>query len=328
MSIGQLPAIVASSTFIDYISTNIGRFAATSNATGTFPAIAISQYSSNGSLGRDAIYINPSGNVGIGTSSPSDYSGYTTLHINGKSGTGSGVVRVTNFNGTASFNMYADAAATFNTTSAIPFLFLTQDTEGMRIKSGGGVEIKNFGAGDTGLYILAPNSFSGLTYNSACISTASTGWYHFVGQSGNGSTITTNNILIYGNGNVQNANNSYGAISDIKLKENIVDATPKLDNLMKVRIVNYSLKTDLGYESNKQIGVIAQELEQVFPGLVEDIEDFKEVEVTDEEGNVTKEKQSLGTVTKSVKYSVFIPMLIKSIQEQQAQIEELKAKIK
>jgi chemotaxis receptor (MCP) glutamine deamidase CheD len=36
----------------------------------------------------------------------------------------------------------------------------------------------------------------------------------------------------------------------------------------------------------------------------------------------------LGTVTKSVKYSVFIPMLIKSIQEQQAQIEELKAKIK
>jgi hypothetical protein len=70
LSLGQLPAIVASSTFMDYISTNIGRFATTSNATNTFPAIAISQYSSNGSLGRDAIYINPSGNIGIGTTSP------------------------------------------------------------------------------------------------------------------------------------------------------------------------------------------------------------------------------------------------------------------
>jgi hypothetical protein len=35
----------------------------------------------------------------------------------------------------------------------------------------------------------------------------------------------------------------------------------------------------------------------------------------------------LGTTTKSVKYSVFVPMLIKAIQEQQAQIEELKAKM-
>ena len=39
------------------------------------------------------------------------------------------------------------------------------------------------------------------------------------------------------------------------------------------------------------------------------------------------EKIDLGTTTKSVKYSVFVPMLIKAIQEQQAQIEELKAKI-
>jgi hypothetical protein len=29
---------------------------------------------------------------------------------------------------------------------------------------------------------------------------------------------------VYTNGNVENTNNSYGAISDIKLKENIVDA--------------------------------------------------------------------------------------------------------
>jgi hypothetical protein len=102
-------------------------------------------------------------------------------------------------------------------------------------------------------------------------------------------------------GNVQNTNNSYGAISDAKLKENVVDATPKLEKLNQVRIVNYNM---IG-EEQKQLGVIAQELEQIFPGMVEESPD------RDKEGN------DLGTTTKSVKYSVFVPMLIKAMQEQQ-----------
>ena len=133
-----------------------------------------------------------------------------------------------------------------------------------------------------------------------------TGWYN--------STTPTNGTLSFNvtsNGNVTNTNNSYGPISDIKLKENIVDATPKLDDLMKVRIVNYNLKADLGYENHKQIGVIAQELEQVFAGLVDESPD------KDEEGN------ALGTTTKSVKMTVFIPMLIKALQEQQSLIQSL-----
>ena len=107
---------------------------------------------------------------------------------------------------------------------------------------------------------------------------------------------------VIANGNVQNTNNSYGAISDVKLKENIVDATPKLANLMQVKVRNYNLKIS---PDQKQIGVIAQELEAVFPAMVE----------TDFEG------------TKSVKYSVFVPMLIKAMQEQQAIIESLKARL-
>jgi hypothetical protein len=118
-------------------------------------------------------------------------------------------------------------------------------------------------------------------------------------------------LIIYDSGNVVNANNSYGAISDIKLKENIVDATPKLDKLNQVRVVNYNLIGD----EQKQIGVIAQELEQVFPSLVEATID------RDAEGN------DLGTTTKGVKYSVFVPMLIKAIQEQQAIITALTTRI-
>jgi hypothetical protein len=113
------------------------------------------------------------------------------------------------------------------------------------------------------------------------------------------------------NGNVSNTNNSYGAISDAKLKENIVDATPKLVDLMQVKVRNYNL---IG-ESTKQLGVVAQELETVFPSMIEETLD------RDAEGN------DLGTTTKSVKYSVFVPMLIKAMQEQQAMLQLLTDRI-
>ena len=148
--------------------------------------------------------------------------------------------------------------------------------------------------------------------------TNNTSSFHFVGAiAGVG-----NKIQICGNGNLQNSNNSYGGISDIKVKENITDATDKLQKLLKVRIVNYNLIGD----EQKQLGVIAQELEEIFPSMIDEVEDFEDVEVTNEEGNITKEKQSLGTVTKSVKYSVFVPMLIKAIQELEARVKELEAK--
>jgi hypothetical protein len=119
-------------------------------------------------------------------------------------------------------------------------------------------------------------------------------------------------FIVRTNGNVLNTNNSYGAISDAKLKENVVDATPKLDKLNQVRVVNYNLKDN---PDQKLLGVVAQELEQIFPGMVDESPD------RDEEGN------DLGTTTKSVKYSVFVPMLIKAIQEQQAIINDLKARL-
>ena len=145
----------------------------------------------------------------------------------------------------------------------------------------------------------------------------------FVYLQGNRSSNTTNTAIAYGddlgtrfrvlaNGNVQNINNSYGSISDIKLKENVVDATPKLAKLNQVRIVNYNLKNN---SEQKLLGVISQELEQIFPGLVEESPD------RDAEGN------DLGTTTKSVKYSVFVPMLVKAIQELHAEIESLKQRI-
>lgn len=115
-------------------------------------------------------------------------------------------------------------------------------------------------------------------------------------------------------GDFENVNNSYGSTSDKKLKENIVDATPKLDDLCKVKIRNFN---KIG-EDTKQIGVIAQELEEIFPKMISESEDL---EIT-EDGT-----KKLGTKTKSVKYSVFVPMLVKAVQEQQEIIEDLKKRI-
>jgi hypothetical protein len=155
----------------------------------------------------------------------------------------------------------------------------------------------------------ATQSASGIVYARAARNTTNNSFYAFSYFNTGASAFK---FVVADSGNVTNTNNSYGAISDVKLKENIVDATPKLADLMQVKVRNYNLKSD---PEHKQLGVIAQELEQVFPAMVEETSD------RDAEGN------HLGTTTKQVKYSVFVPMLIKAIQEQQATINALTARI-
>ena len=130
-----------------------------------------------------------------------------------------------------------------------------------------------------------------------------------------GQTASTERIKIFSNGNIQNSNNSYGQLSDETIKENIVDATPKLNEINQVRVVNFNYIGD----TQKQIGVVAQELEQIFPGLVYEVGNTE----IDENGK----EVPTGETTKAVKYSVFVPMLIKSIQELKAEIENLKSQI-
>jgi len=126
--------------------------------------------------------------------------------------------------------------------------------------------------------------------------------YAFIAETGG-----ANKCFIHGNGNIVNANNSYGSLSDKRLKENIKDATPKLDDLMKVKVRNFNMIGD----KSKQIGVVAQELEEVFPSMI-----------SENKGSNPNDE----TLYKGVKYSVFVPILIKAIQELKAEIELLKSK--
>ena len=122
----------------------------------------------------------------------------------------------------------------------------------------------------------------------------------------------TTEFQVTSNGNVANTNNAYGAISDIKLKENIVDANSQWDDLKALQVRNYNFKEG---QTHTQIGLVAQEAELVSPGLVSESPD------RDEDGN------DLGTVTKSVNYSVLYMKSVKALQEAMERIEVLEQRL-
>ncbi len=122
------------------------------------------------------------------------------------------------------------------------------------------------------LISFCSNTGSSVAGFHSALPTGSTG-YHYRGFL----TGTGFNYQVLANGDVQNTNNSYGAISDIKVKENIEPARGYLNDLNNVEVVKYSLKNEKSKKAT-QLGVIAQQLEQIFPGMIEEIDDYEEVE--------------------------------------------------
>jgi hypothetical protein len=125
----------------------------------------------------------------------------------------------------------------------------------------------------------------------------------------------TDKLFIRDSGNVVNANNSYGAISDARLKENIVDATSQWNDVKTLQVRKYNFKEETGQPTHTQIGLVAQEVELVSPGLVTESPD------RDSEGN------DLGTTTKSVNYSVLYMKAVKALQEAMERIETLEGMV-
>ncbi len=130
---------------------------------------------------------------------------------------------------------------------------------------------------------------------------------------------------VLGNGNVQNTNNSYGAISDIKLKENITPAPSYWDKFKQYQFVNYNLIADA--ENTKQLGVIAQQAEKVSGGVVYETPDYELTEVVNDEGVLEMVRTPTGTTTKAVKYSVITLQAEVVLQEAMKRIEDLESKV-
>jgi hypothetical protein len=103
----------------------------------------------------------------------------------------------------------------------------------------------------------------------------------------------------YFSGTVNAAN--FNTTSDATLKTNVETLSGSLDAVKSLRGVSFDWLENGGSE----IGVIAQEVEAVLPDVVS----------TNDDG------------IKSVKYGNMVAVLIEAIKEQQAQIDELKAKL-
>ena len=128
---------------------------------------------------------------------------------------------------------------------------------------------------------------------------------------------------IYEDGDMYNVNGTFSQSSDQRLKENIVDATSQWADFKALKFRKFNFKESTGYQTHTQLGLIAQEVELVSPGLVKDRVNLQKT--TDENGNVTE--TDTGEITKGIKQSVLYMKGMKALQEAMARIETLEAKV-
>jgi len=213
--------------------------------------------------------------------------------------------------------------------------FYTAGTERMRITSGGYLKAANNGG-----YNNATGTFHELTQNlngasSAILTHGGTSdpyglEVNFTGHDPNNATNymfgaykTSGGFVwiyrIFSNGTVS-------ARSDARWKKNIeTTRNGYIDDLCKLRVVKYNWYNHED-DAPKELGLIAQEVEEVFPNLIQIDPVIAKREVEQEDGTIIEEEFEDG-VSRSIKTSVLPFMLLKAIQEQQAQIEELKTEI-
>jgi hypothetical protein len=122
---------------------------------------------------------------------------------------------------------------------------------------------------------------------------------------------------------------SYSSPSDLKFKKNVSPMTGGLAKVMALKPKTYDMKTEefkdkIVLPKGKQYGLIAQELETVFPELVN--KTVAPARYTKEERKSGAKKA--GTEFKSVNYQALIPILVQAIQEQQETIQKQDARIR
>ncbi len=119
----------------------------------------------------------------------------------------------------------------------------------------------------------------------------------------------------------------YGiARNNSNLKEGIAPLESTLSKLLTMNVVSYRYRQDTGIflPTGTHYGVIAQELEPLFPELVSQ----NTARIPNMDAADAGPSTSTTTIDfKSVNHTEMIPVLIKAIQEQQQQIEVLRAEI-
>ncbi|MBM4252507.1 MAG: tail fiber domain-containing protein [Deltaproteobacteria bacterium] len=118
--------------------------------------------------------------------------------------------------------------------------------------------------------------------------------YYNAGNVGIGTSVPAYTFHV--NGSIAGVG-SYNALSDIRYKKEVLSLVDSLDKILAVRGVSYKWIDESQFGGEKQIGVIAQELESVIP----------EVVTTGDDG------------VKRVKYNDLIPVLIEAFKTERSQ---------
>jgi hypothetical protein len=156
-----------------------------------------------------------------------------------------------------------------------------------------------------------------------------------IGLYGEASGATSGNYGVYGvaygtgavagyfSGNLQYTG-TLSKVSDIKFKKNISSVKNCMGRLSQLSAKEYEYRTHeyakMNLPEKKEIGFIAQDVETVFPELVE-------VSMMPEAGNAKSDGTGSKETYKSVNYTGLIPILVGALQEQQKEIDALKRKL-
>jgi hypothetical protein len=265
---------------------------------------------SGGASSAERMRIDSSGNVGIGTSSPLNDTNKTTLDL---AGTWGGQVNIS-VSGTEHAQFGSDnygSGLSCRIESADGIVFRGgSSAERMRIDASGNLLVgtTSFGSSAVGFGVNGNNSSSS---KGACISV--------INSSSNGNTtyeaysLSASAYRFYVGmaGTVFATSTTISSISDIRYKENIRDLDAGLAEVMALKPRLYDWKEGKGADIKNDRGFIAQEFEEVFPDLIDEWRD----PAPEGEDPYKSVRQDL------------IPVLVKAIQEQQAIIEDLKARI-
>jgi hypothetical protein len=144
----------------------------------------------------------------------------------------------------------------------------------------------------------------------------------------------TANLSVSGTAN-KTGGGTWAAFSDRRLKKDVIPYTDGLTELLQINPVKFKYIGEFAMEDNPEkefIGVIAQEVKEVAPYMVETVtykpERITEFDPNDEDGSSSTYKKTEGLTPGqdllSYDASALSYMLINSIKEQQAIIEQLK----
>ena len=278
------------------------------HSTGTSNNIIFRNTSTNSSYSAsERMRITSDGNVGIGTSSPTDTAGFSrALDLNGSAG----AALYTRTNGSATswtaFGNYG-VDGYINNRGAGTLQFYNNNAERMRIHSNGyitmGTTNTNIDAGPGFKFIATTNAYVGMVVESSINSQTN---YHLY-STGAG----TYRFYVGAGGTIYATATTIVAISDVRLKENIQDIDVGLDAIMALKPRKFDWKEGKGKDKKGDRGWIAQEFEQVFPDMIEN----------------WKDPAPEGEEPYKAVSADLIPVLVKAIQELKAELDTVKAEL-